>query len=116
MESYVPIKGDIVWLGDNIKPNKPIYSPYRTPYTVIDIIQNKNTLEYYIVIDIINDNFITISISNFDMNDKKYYSFLTNKYDVIQDMYYYKYIMSVDIPEEPVYDILYNSINIGWGV
>lgn len=84
--------------------------------SVGDIIQNKNTLEYYIVIDIINDNFITISISNFDMNDKKYYSFLTNKYDVIQDMYYYKYIMSVDIPEEPVYDILYNSINIGWGV
>ena len=42
MESYVPIKGDIVWLGDNIKPNKPIYSPYRTPYTVIDIIHLKN--------------------------------------------------------------------------
>ena len=42
MEGYVPIKGDIVWLGDNIKPNKPIYSPYRTPYTVIDIIHLKN--------------------------------------------------------------------------
>lgn len=42
MEGYVPIKGDIVWLGDNIKPNKPIYSPYRTLYTVIDIIHLKN--------------------------------------------------------------------------
>lgn len=81
-----------------------------------DIIQNKNTLEYYIVIDIINDNFITISISNFDINDKKYHSFLTNKYDVIQDMYYYKYIMSVDIPEEPVYDILSTTLNYSWGL
>ena len=42
MKGYVPIKGDIVWLGDNIKPNKPIYSPYRTLYTVIDIIHLKN--------------------------------------------------------------------------
>lgn len=42
MKGYVPIKGDIVWLGDNIKPNKPIYSPYRTLYTVIDIIHFKN--------------------------------------------------------------------------
>ena len=46
MEGYVPIKGDIVWLGNDIKPNKPIYSPYRTPYVVIDIVylKNKKTL------------------------------------------------------------------------
>lgn len=75
-----------------------------------DIIQNKHTGEYSLVISVHEDKVIVISISNFNMNSRRY-SPIGHKYDVIQDMYDYKYIMSIDIPEESIYDVLSITIN-----
>ena len=75
-----------------------------------DIIQNKHTGEYSLVISVHEYKTIVISISNFNMNSRRY-SPIGQKYDVIQDMYDYKYIMSIDIPEESMYDVLSITIN-----
>ena len=75
-----------------------------------DIIQNKHTGEYSLVISVHEDKVIVISISNFNMNSRRY-SPIGQKYDVIQYMYDYKYIMSIDIPEESMYDVLSITIN-----